>query len=131
MLLVPIAKNTDLVVLVLIEVEAVGLPVPTQLLLRQYVINCLPQLQEIVIERLLGYSYFLSCIFQSDALVHVQPSPLTHFDHYFSNNALLLAPASLSLACLCAALDESVCIFAACLLPELQLDLVGRLLDGR
>jgi len=116
-LLVPIAKNTDLVVLVLIEVEAVGLPIP--------------QLQEIVIERLLGYSYFLSCIFQSDALVHVQPSPLTHFDHYFSNNALLLAPASLSLACLCAALDESVCIFAACLLPELQLDLVGRLLDGR
>ena len=112
MLLVPIPQDANLVILVLIEVEPILLSIP--------------QLQEVVVQRLLRDAYLLSSIFQGDTLVHIQPSPLTYLDHHLANDSLFLPPTAACLALARPAFYQRICVLAFCLLAQFDVDLVQR-----
>jgi hypothetical protein len=71
---VPVSQNTNFVVFVFVEVEAVLLTVF--------------QLQEVIVQTLLAYAYFLGCFFERLACLVVEISPLLHFLDDFSNFTL-------------------------------------------
>ena len=112
MLLVPITEDTDFIVLVFIKIEPVLLAIS--------------QLQKVIIQGFLGYTYLLCCIFKGYTLVHIQPPPFTYLYYDFSYDPFLLSSATTSLTLSGSTLDKGIGVFALCFFPEFDLNLIHR-----
>jgi len=83
MSLIPVPQNSDLVVLVLVEVKPVGFSIL--------------ELQEVVIQTLLADPHLLSSLFQRLTVSVVELPPFLNFLNDFSDLALLGTAAALAL----------------------------------
>ena len=107
------AENANLIVLVLIKVEAIQMAIP--------------ELQEVVIQGLLTDANVLGGLFQSYPLFGIHAPPLTYLNHNFANYALLLPAASKCLSRLSTALDECISVLSSGSRSKLQLYFVDPL----
>ena len=91
----------------------------------------IPELQEVVIQRLLTDADVLGGLFQSYPLFGIHAPPLTYLNHNFTDYALLLPAASKGLARLSTTLDECISVLSSGPRSKLQLYLVDPLGQSR
>ena len=91
----------------------------------------IPELQKVIIERLLRNSNVLCGFFKCDSLLCVHAPPLANFNNHFTDNSLFLPATAQGLSCLSASLNQRVSVFCLGFGTELQLDLVRALAQDR
>ena len=97
-LLVKRAQDSDLVVLVLVEVKAVKMSIT--------------ELKEVVVEGLFGDTDLLGRFFKSDALLSIHSAPFAYLNDNFADDSFFLTAASKSLSRRVAALDQGIRILS-------------------
>ena len=104
-MLVKGAKYANFVVFVLIEIESIKVAIS--------------QLQEVIVQTLFRDADVLGSLLECDTLLCVHATPLTNFNHNFTDDSLFFAPGAQILPSLCPALDQGVRVFRLGPLAEL------------